>query len=678
TVVVRVALNVDPETAQIHAVSDVIPDVFGGVKLDSDSPRVASIEIFPKNPVVPRPGMSQQMRLLATYTDGSVRDVTRLACFSSSDEAVATVEPNGLVIGQDRGEAAILVRFLDKLESATMMFLKEIPGFHWNSPPENNFVDHHVFAKLEQLQILPSDLCTDEEFIRRVYLDVIGVLPETSETASFLADADPNKRAKVVDALLERPEYADFWALKWGDLLRIRNAKVSNSGVHKFHRWLVAVFRDNMPYDQFARELLTADGSTFVNPPANYFRTAAETNDCTETTSQLFLGIRIQCAKCHNHPFERWTQDNYYGMAAFFNRVQRKKTGRPDEVFVYFGRSGEVIQPRTGKQMKPWLPLSGEIDPPAESDRREMFVDWLVKPDNPFFAKVEANRIWSYLLGRGIVEPADDFRDSNPPSNAALLAALAKDFAGSGFDRKHLIRTILNSRTYQASSRTNKFNSDDSKYFSHYQPRMLGAEQLLDAICHVSAVPESFAGLPSGTKATQLPSPDLAKSDFLKIFGQPERQTVCACERSTESNLGQALQLYNGPLVHGKLRAGNNRFRQLAASKKSDNEIITQLYLAAFSREPGERELAAANRHIAAKPAEFGAHIEQLKKQLEGMPKQKPDEKLDEAATKAIAELKKKIADLTKQHADPEFLRMQAFEDICWVIINMNEFLFQH
>jgi hypothetical protein len=282
------------------------------------------------------------------------------------------------------------------------------------------------------------------------------------------------------------------------------------------------------------------------------------------------------------------------------------------------------------------------------------------------------------LLGRGIVEPADDFRDSNPPSNAALLAALAKDFVGNGFDRKHLIRTILNSRTYQASSRTNKFNADDGKYFSHYQPRMLGAEQLLDAICHVSAVPESFAGLPKGTKATQLPSPDLAKSDFLKIFGQPERQTVCACERSSESNLGQALQLYNGPLVHGKLRAGNNRFRQLAASKKSDNEIITQLYLAAFSREPGERELAAAYRHIAAKPAEFGAHIEQLKKQLEGMPKQKPDEKLDDATTKAIAELKKKIADLTKQHADPAFLRMQAFEDICWVILNMNEFLFQH
>jgi hypothetical protein len=251
------------------------------------------LDIYPRERILMRPAHTQQMVALAHFSDGSIRDVTRLACFSSSDEAVATVDENGLVVGHDRGEAAVLVRFLDKLESATMMFLKEVPGFQWNSPPESNFVDHHVLAKLQQLQILPSDLCSDEEFIRRIYLDVIGVLPEPAEAAKFLADGDPQKRSKVIDALLERPEFAEFWALKWGDLLRIRNAKVSNSGVHKFHRWLVAAFRDNMPYDKFAKELLTAEGSTFVNPPANYFRTATETNDCTETTSQLFLGIRI-------------------------------------------------------------------------------------------------------------------------------------------------------------------------------------------------------------------------------------------------------------------------------------------------------------------------------------------------------------------------------------------------
>ncbi len=406
-----------------------------------------------------RPAHTQQMVALAHFSDGTMRDVTRLACFSSSDEAVATVDENGSSWPGDRGEAAILVRFLDKLESSTMMFLKEVPGFKWNTPQENNFVDHHVFEKLEQLQILPSELCTDEEFIRRVYLDVIGILPTPEETAAFLADTDPDKRAKVIDALLERPEFAEFWALKWGDLLRIRNAKVSNSGVHKFHRWLVAAFRDNMPYDQFARELLTASGSTFVNPPANYYRTATETNDCTETTSQLFLGIRIQCAKCHNHPFERWSQDNYYGIGAFFNRVQRKQGVNPDEQVIWVARAGEVTQPRTGQQMQPWLPLTGTAELAGEGDRREALVEWLVKPDNPFFAKVEVNRIWGHLMGRGIVEPVDDFRDSNPPASASLLAALADDFAAHGYDRKHVMRTILNSRTYQLSSRKNEFNA---------------------------------------------------------------------------------------------------------------------------------------------------------------------------------------------------------------------------
>ena len=571
-----------------------------------------------------RPAHTQQMVALAHFSDGTVRDVTRLACFSSSDEAVATVDENGLVVAGDRGEAAILVRFLDKLESATMMFLKEVPGFKWNSPQENNFVDHHVFAKLEQLQILPSELCTDEEFIRRVYLDVIGILPTPEEAAAFLADTASDKRAKVIDALLERPEFAEFWALKWGDLLRIRNAKVSNSGVHKFHRWLVAAFRDNMPYDQFARELLTAEGSTFVNPPANYYRTATETNDCTETTSQLFLGIRIQCAKCHNHPFERWSQDNYYGIGAFFNRVQRKQGVNPDEQVIWVARAGEVTQPRTGQQMQPWLPLTGTAELAGEGDRRETLVEWLVKPDNPFFAKVEVNRIWGHLMGRGVVEPVDDFRDSNPPASASLLAALAGDFAAHGYDRKHVMRTILNSRTYQLSSRKNEFNATDSKYFSHATTRLLTAEQLLDAICRVTQVSEKFAGLPAGTHATALPSPDV-DSDFLKVFGQPARETACQCERSTDSNLSQALQMINGPLVHSKVRDENNRLRKLAAAGKSNEEIISELYLAGLCRRPSEPEMAAATKHIA------GAGD-----------------------------------------------RMRGLEDVCWAILNANEFLFQH
>ncbi len=591
---------------------------------DADAPQCVKLDIYPRERILMRPAHTQQMVALAHFSDGSVRDVTSLACFSSSDEAVATVTPDGLVVGQDRGEAAILVRFLDKLESSTMMFLKEVPGFEWSNPPENNFVDHHVFAKLHQLEILPSDLCTDEEFIRRVYLDVIGILPTAAETSAFLSDTAPDKRAKTVDALLERPEFAEFWALKWGDLLRLRNAKVSNAGVHKFHRWLVAAFRDNTPYDKFARELLTAEGSTFVNPPANFFRTATDTNDCTETTSQLFLGIRIQCAKCHNHPFERWSQDNYYGIGAFFNRVQRKPGVNPEEQVIWVARGGEVTQPRTGQQMQPWLPLTGTAEMKGEGDRREALVEWLIKPENPFFAKVEVNRIWGHLLGRGIVEPVDDFRDSNPPSSASLMAALADDFVAHGYDRKHVMRTILNSRTYQLSSRKNEFNATDAKYFSHASTRLLSAEQLLDAICRVTSVPEKFAGLPAGTHATALPSPDV-DSEFLKVFGQPARETACQCERSTDSNLSQALQMINGPLVHGKVRDEKNRLRSLVEAGKSNEEIVGELYLAGLCRPPSEPELAAATGHIA------------------------------------------KSGD-----------RMRGLEDVCWAILNANEFLFQH
>jgi len=596
-----------------------------GCQLDPpDAATCVRLEVFPRERVLMRPAHSQHLVVLAHFSDGTTRDVTELACYSSSDEAVATVDGNGLVTAEDRGESAILVRYLDRMETSSMTFLKEIPGFHWNNPPENNYVDHHVFTKLKQLQILPSDLCTDEEFVRRVYLDTIGLLPKSSETQAFLNDADPAKRTKLIDVLLARPECADFWALKWGDLLRIRNSKMSTAGVHKFNRWLVSAFRNHMPYDQFARVLLTSEGSTFANPPANYFRAATETNDCTETTSQLFLGIRIQCAKCHNHPFERWSQDNYYGIGAFFNRVVRKPGVNPDDRVIMMARTGEVTQPRTGKQMKPWLPLSGDADVPPDVDRRTTFVDWLVKAENPFFANVEANRIWGHLMGRGIVEPVDDFRDSNPPASATLMAALGRDFVKSGYDRQHVMRIILNSRTYQLSSRKNQFNLNDSKYFSHATTRLLTAEQLLDAICEVTGVTEKFAGLPYGMRATQLPSPDV-ENEFLKVFGQPARETACQCERSTDSNLSQALQMINGPLVHSKVRDPNNRLRKLATANKTNADIVGDLYLAALCRKPSDAELAAATKHV-----------------------------------------------------DAGNDRMRGLEDICWALLNANEFLFQH
>jgi hypothetical protein len=595
-----------------------------GLKLDpADAPTCTKLDVYPPLRILKRPAHTQQIVALAHFSDGSVRDVTELACYSSSDEGVATVDAGGLVVAADKGEAAILVRYLEKMETSYLMFLKDVENFNWPAPAENNFIDHLAFDKLRQMQIVPSDLCSDEEFVRRVYLDVLGALPTPAESAAFLADTDPAKRAKLVDALLERPEYAEFWALKWADLLRLNGKKVGTA-VPKFHRWLVAAIRDNMPYDKFAAELLTATGSTFDHPAANYFRTAADTNDCTETTAQLFLGIRIQCAKCHNHPFERWTQDNYYGIGAFFNRVQRKPSSTADELVVWVARGGEVTQPRTGKQMKPWLPLAGEADIPGEADRRDAFVQWLARPDNPFFAKAEANRLWGHLFGRGIVEPVDDFRASNPPSNGPLLDALAEDFAKHGFDRKHILRTMLNSRAYQLSSRSNDFNKNDNKYFSHMKTRLLSAEQLLDAICRVTGIDEKYAGLPAGTRATQLPAPD-GDNYFLKVFGQPAREMACQCERSSESNLSQALQMINGPVIHGKLTNENNRLRKLATAGKSNAEIIDELYLSALCRHPGPEEVAAAEKHIAAQAE-----------------------------------------------------RMHGLEDVCWALMNAKEFLFQH
>ena len=598
-----------------------------GCQMDTaEAARPVRIDVYPKSGrVLKKPAVQQQLSVWAHYSDGSVRDVTPLAVYSSSDVEVADVDRNGLVEGQKRGEVAVVVRYLEFIESSFITFIEDVEDFVWNDPQVNNYIDDAVDQKLMQLKYLPSDLCTDEEFIRRVYLDVIGILPTLEEVTAFAADQDPNKRDKAVDQLLDRSEYSKFWALKWGDLLRLTSGQVTNEGVYKYYRWVERSFRENKPYDQFATELLTATGSTFSNPAANFYRTSKDMNDCVETISQVFLGARLQCAKCHNHPFERWTQDNYYGMAAFFNRVQRKNTKRANEMFIFVSQSGEVTQPRTQQQMKPWVPGQGDIENPNEFDRRLDFAKWLTEPDNPFFAKIEVNRIWSQVFGRGIVEPADDFRDTNPPSNALLLDQLAQDFVDNGYDRKKILATILKSRTYQTSYQPNDFNEDDTKYFSHYQPRLLSAEQLLDAICHVTQVAESFGGLPAGTKATHLPAPDLVNNEFLKIFGQPERQTVCACERTNESNLSMAIQFFNGPLIYGKLKDESNSFRKSMTDGKSNTEIITLLYNLAVCRNPSDTELKASLEHIESKED-----------------------------------------------------RVEALEDICWAILNTNEFLFQH
>jgi hypothetical protein len=575
-----------------------------GCQFDSpETPKVTHITIGPENRrTLHAPANTQQLRVAASFNDGSSRDITRLAMYSSSDDATATVDTNGLVTALRRGQAAISVRFLDQVETFNLTFIDHVPGFEWHSPQPNNFIDEKVFTLLERLHVPPSDTTSDSEFIRRVHLDVTGLLPASQDTEAFLADTNPKKRAALIDRLLDSPQFARFWAFRWGDVLRISPTTVSEPGTHKYNEWLVESWERNLPYDQFAKSLLTAQGSTLENPPANFFRTTANTSEATEMTAQIFLGARIQCAKCHNHPFERWTQDNYYGLAAFFERIQRRKGNRSNEMFIFSARRGEITQPRTNRLMSPWLPGQGTPNIAPETDRITTFADWLTNPDNPYFARVEANRIWSQLTGRGIVEPIDDFRDSNPPSNPDLLDALAEHFVRSGFDRKQLIRTILNSATYQRSSRALDLNRDDERLFSHARRQLLSAEQLLDAVCQITGQPERFGSLPQGTPATQLPAPQPSNL-FLVAFGQPARQTSCACERQSQPSLTQALQLANSQTVENRIKSGDSIFiKKLLGEKSSDEDIINTLYLAALCRKPSESERHQTLTYLRSKP----------------------------------------------------------------------------
>jgi Protein of unknown function (DUF1553)/Protein of unknown function (DUF1549) len=598
-----------------------------------DLPTITKVEILPGMRVLKSPARWQQLCVQASLSDGSVRDVTRLTVFTSSDPGLADVSPTGLVEFKQAGEVAILCRYLDQLRSIRLTYLEPRDGFVWSNPQVVNFVDQHVFAKLKLMTILPSDVCTDAEFVRRAYLDVCGLLPTSEESTRFVADKATDKRAKLIDILVERPEFADFWALKWSDVLRSNRKTIQVKGVHAFQLWLRDHVSKNTPLDAVIRELLTANGNTYANPPANFYRIAKDPTNLAETTAQLFFGVRMQCAKCHNHPFEAITQDDYYSTAAWFARVKTKKDAAasvpknpmdPAAEVVFSIREGEVTQPRSGQVMAPKFLKGAAPAVPAGMDRREVFSNWLTGPENPYFAKSVVNRVWYHLMGKGIVDPVDDFRDSNPPSNDDLLDALAKDFVAKKFDLRQLVKTIMTSRTYQLSAQPNETNKDDSKYFSHAVTKLLSAEQLLDALCDVTAVPEKFAGLPLGTRAIQLPDGEV-NHPFLKTFGQPARELACECERESDSNLAQALQLINGPTINDKLRNPNNRLGKLLADKKGEREILDALYLAALARPANDAERAPALSHVA------------------------------------------KGADKRK-----------AWEDVLWAILNTREFLFRH
>jgi len=596
-----------------------------GARDDPESPKAVALELLPGDRVLHEPAKRQQVVARVRYDDGTERDVTSLCYYDSSDANIAEIDPSGLVTFRTRGEAAIIAHYLDLVATIRLTHLVEVPGFAAVEVPTDNPVDEAVFAKLNHMRIPPSEPCADEEFIRRVYLDTIGVLPTPEETRSFLEDPSPDRRAALIDRLLERPEFLDFWALKFADVLRSNSRLIERKGAYAFHRWIRARLADETPLDEFVRDLLVADGSTFDNPAANYYRISRTPEEAVETTAQLFLGVRIQCAKCHNHPFERWTQDDYYGFAAFFSRVRQKNGPIPSEAVIFTADSGEVRQPRTNAVMPPKA-LGGPVFDDSETDRarRERLAAWLTSPKNPFFAKSLANRIWYHLNGRGIVDPVDDFRDSNPPSNDALLDALADELTESDYSLKHVIRTILQSRTYQLSSLANELNAEDEIYFSHALTKMYPAEVLLDAISTVTGIPTAFDGLPPGARAVQIPDGQV-DHPFLKTFGRPARELACECERERDANLSQALQLIGGPTVHEKLKADGGRMHRLAESDRSAEEIVEQLYLIALSRSPTESERASAVEYLETAPD-----------------------------------------------------RRAAIEDLGWVLINSKEFLFRH
>jgi len=590
-------------------------------------PTLVGIEMTPSSRVLD-PRTKQRVIVTATYSDESTRDVTHLALYESNAEGLATVDDDGLVsISRHGGEAAIMASYMgyvDTFRVTVPMNFTDEPAAQLASWDSKHFIDQLVAAKWKKLNLAPSTACDDATFVRRVFLDCIGRLPNVEETRSFQSDKAADKRTRLVDHLLDRPEYADYQALQWADLLRVNPEQLGAKRAMLLDRWLRKSFRANMRYDEFVRALMTAQGSSLRELPVNFYKGFAKPNDLTIAVSQIFLGVRLECAQCHHHPYEKWGQGDFYGLAAFFPRLTRKR-GTNGEELLYAGIKGDVKHPRTGKLVTPQV-LGGE---PYESepgvDRRIHLADWMTRRDNPFVARALVNRVWAHYMGRGIVEPVDDMRDTNPATNDELLDALAADFVKHDFDLKHLIRTITSAKAYGLSSLPNRWNVLDTNNFSRAYRKRLSAEVLLDAVCDVTETKATFVGMPPGTRAVQLWNNRLP-SGFLDVFGRPERKTVCECERTSETSLAQVLHLMNAPLVNDRIQSSSGRVARLVGSKRTTDEIIEELYLATLNRSPNEREFQSAR----------GAF------------------------------------------ADPESNRRQAAEDVMWALLNTAEFVLNH
>jgi hypothetical protein len=555
-------------------------------------PAVVAVVLDPPEGVLDGTGATQQLSVRAKYADGRERDVTSLAVFLTSNDNAAKVDATGLVTAGNRGEAFVMARFETHTVGSHFITLPKGLAFQWANPPTANVIDELIHAKLQKLRINPSAICTDEEFLRRASLDICGVLPTSDEYRSFMASADPQKRAALVDQLLSRKEFVDLWVMKWSELMMIRTVpnEVSYKAMLLYYNWLQERIEANTPIDQLVRELLSAKGGTFTEPATNYFQHERDTLKTAENVAQVFMGMRIQCAQCHNHPFDRWTMDDYYGFANFFAQIGRKRGEDPRETIVFNSGSGDVKHPVGGRVVPPKF-LGGAVPDTQGRDRREVLADWLASPANEYFGRNLVNIVWAHFFGSGIVDEVDDVRVSNPPVNKALLDVLATRFVESKYDFKQLVREICTSNAYQRSTQANETNADDDRNFSKARLRRIRSEVLLDVVTAATATQNKFQGLPLGARAVQIADGNTS-SYFLTTFGRATRGTACSCEVKMEPNLSQALHLLNGDTVQEKIASGGVVKRMLDENRSAE-QIVEEIYLRTLTRMPTEKERTA-------------------------------------------------------------------------------------
>ncbi|HWB08944.1 MAG TPA: DUF1549 and DUF1553 domain-containing protein [Pirellulales bacterium] len=589
----------------------------------SEVAKVLEVELYPKQVVLEGAGATQQMIARAKYSDGTDRDVTSLAVFLTNNDNSAAITPDGLVTAANRGEAFVMARFETHTVGSQVLALPKDLQYTPPSEPPVNYVDELVNAKLQKLRILPSDVCSDEVFLRRVTIDITGLLPTEQEYAEFVADQDPAKRARLVDRLLDRKEFSEIWAMKWAELLTIRSTvQVSTKSAYLYANWLSQQIQNNVPLDKMVQDLLGASGGTFKNPATNYYQVETDTLKTAENVAQVFMGIRTQCAQCHNHPFDRWTMNDYYSFAAFFAQIGRKQGEDYREIIVFNSGGGDVRHLVDGRVMPPKF-LGGPQPDLAGKDRRAVLSQWLASPENAYFATSVANRVWDHFFGVGIVNPVDDVRISNPASNPELYKALGDKLTSYNYDFKQLVRDICNSKTYQRASERNASNDSDELNFAHSRIRRVRAENLLDCISQATEAKDKFPGLPLGSRATQIADGGTS-TYFLTTFGRSTRNTVCSCEVKTEPNLSQSLHMLNGDTIEGKIRNGG-LIQRLLKEGKTPDQVMETIYVRCLTRKPTADELAKVKAAVA-------------------------------------------------QEQDPQ----KALEDVFWAVLNSREFVFNH